>query len=80
MRVQIEFDNNGEILSVAYPISIKLPDGSEAMTGRIPKPGLSIVEVEVEDVQHERDWEGLQKVMKSYRVTGHPHEPRLVRK
>jgi hypothetical protein len=80
MRVQIEFDENGKIRSVAGPVSIKLRDGSNAMSRRIPNPGHSIIEAEVEEVRYERDIEGLSKVMKSYHVTGHPHEPRLVRK
>jgi hypothetical protein len=80
MRIQIEFDENGEIRSVAGPISIKLPDGSHGMVGRSPHPGHTSIEVEVEGVRHERDFEGLRKVMKNYRMTGHPKEPCLARK
>ncbi len=80
MRVQIEFDDNGEIRSVAGPISVKMGDGTEGMVGRSPRSGHSIFEVEVEEVQHEHDFKGLRKVMKSYRVTDHPHKPRLARR
>jgi hypothetical protein len=77
MIVQIEYDDNGEIKSVAGSASIKLPDGSKGMIRRIPRPGHKIAEVEAEDVQHDRDFDGLRRVMESYRVTGHPPKPRL---
>jgi hypothetical protein len=77
MLVQIEFNGKGQIRSIAGPSSIKMPDGTEARLARVPRKGHGIVELEAEEVKHERDFEGLQKVMKNYRVMGHPKEPRL---
>jgi hypothetical protein len=79
MRVQIEFDEKGQIRSIAGASSIEMPDGTEAGLARVPRPGHAIVELEVEDIRHARDFEGVQRVVKNYRVTGHPKEPRLVR-
>jgi len=79
MRVQIEFDEKGEIRSVAGCVSVKMTDGSTAAAGRFPRPGHSIFEADVEGVRHERDFEGLRSVMKHYRVIGHPQAPRLAR-
>jgi|RhiMetdeSRZDD1v2_1073273.scaffolds.fasta_scaffold35575_7 hypothetical protein len=80
MVVQIEFDESGQIRSIAGVTSIKMPDATEARLARVPRQGHTIVELETEDIKHERDFEGLQKVMKNYRITGHPKEPRLVHK
>lgn len=80
MRVQIEFDDNGEIRSVAGAISIKKSDGSEGMAGRIPRTHHSVIELEVQDVRDQRDFDGLQKLLKNYRVIGHPKNPRLERR
>ena len=52
MRVQIEFDEKGEIRSVAGCVSVKMTDGSTAAAGRFPRPGHSIFEADVEGVRH----------------------------
>jgi hypothetical protein len=78
MIVQIECNDRGEIKSVAGPRLISLAHGARAMMGRIPSPGHTIVEIEVAEVQHDRDFDGMQKVKKYYRVTDHPDRPRLV--
>jgi hypothetical protein len=77
MRVQVEFDQSGELRSISGYVVVKMNDGSTGRSGRRARPGHSIVEFEVADVQHERDFDGLRKVMKTYRVTGHPHNPLL---
>jgi hypothetical protein len=73
MRIQVEYDDNGEIKSVAGA-------GPNVSTGRLPSPNHRIAVVHTEEVRHERDFEGLRKVVEGHRVTGHPHEPRLTPK
>jgi hypothetical protein len=78
MRIQIEHDDSGEIKSVAGPVSVRFSDDSEGTCGRTPSEGHWIVEVEAEEVQHELDFDGFRKVIATYRVAGHPHQPLLV--
>lgn len=73
MRIEIEYNNNGEIVSVAG-------SGPTVNTGRLPRPNHRMLAVEAEEVRHERDLVGLRKIVESYRITGHPHQPCLTRK
>jgi hypothetical protein len=34
----------------------------------------------VEEIRHERDFEGLRRVVEEFRMTGHPNRPCLSRK
>jgi len=77
MRMQVEFDEKGEIRSASGCVTVEMRDGSTARSGRHARPGHNIVEFEVAEIQHERDIDGFRKLMKGYRVTGHPHQPRL---
>jgi hypothetical protein len=80
MIVQIEYDANGDIRAVAGAGSLAFPDGTEGKVGRIPGADYNIVDLEAKEIQHDRDFAGLKKVMETYRVTGHPHKPRLTPK
>ncbi len=73
MRIQIEFNDAGEITSVAGA-------GPSVSTGRIARPNHGILVVDTEQVRHEHDFEGLRRIVEEYRVTGHPHQPSLNRK
>jgi hypothetical protein len=78
MRIQVEYDSTGKIRSIAGVGIMEFSDESRGTMGRFPPKGdSSIIEVEMEDVRDERDIDGLKRVVSSYRVTGHPHEPRL---
>jgi len=78
--VQVEYDERGEIRSIAAVVTAEFPDGSKGMSGRIASPGYQMAELDADEVQHARDIAGLKKVKESYRVTGQPHAPRLARK
>lgn len=78
MHLQLEYDENGKIVGIAGASAVEFADGSLGRMGRTPKPGHGLIEHETDDVRDERDIEGMQRVMRSYRVTGHPHSPRLV--
>jgi hypothetical protein len=80
MIVHVEYNEAGQIRSVASAATVEFADGSKGKVGRRPSPGHSILEIVTVDVRHERDLEGLRKVKENYRVTGHPHQPRLVSK
>jgi hypothetical protein len=73
MLVEIEYNEKGEITSVAG-------SGPAVSSGRIARPNHRIVALEVEEIRHERDFEGLRKVVEGYRVTGHPQKACLSRK
>ena len=77
MIIQVEYDDKGDISSVASSASITFPDGSKGTIRRIPASGHEIVEVETELVRNDRDIEGLRKVKQGYRVIGHPQNPTL---
>jgi hypothetical protein len=77
MLIQVEYDDKGDIKSVASPASITFPDGSKGTIRRIPASGHEIAEVETELVRHGRDIDGLRKVKEGYRVVGHPQNPTL---
>jgi hypothetical protein len=77
MRVQVEFNDKGEIQSVSGCVTVKMPDGSTGRSGRRARPGHAIAEFEVAEVQRERDFEGLREVKAKYCVKGHPHHPTL---
>jgi hypothetical protein len=80
MRILVEYDADGTIQSVAYVQLISTPEGAEVSAQRRPKPGHTIIEVETEEVQHERDVQGLKRLVEGYRVTGHPDQPTLTSK
>lgn len=73
MRIQIEYNGAGEIKSVAGA-------GPSVSTGRIARPNHKIAVIDAEEVRHEHDFDGLRRVVETYRVTGHPHQPSLSRK
>lgn len=73
MRIQIEYNDAGEIKSVAGA-------GPSVNTGRIARAHHKIAVIDTEEVRHERDFEGLRRVFESCRVTGHPGRPSLTRK
>jgi hypothetical protein len=77
MIVQIEHDENGDIVSVACAPPFESNDGSSGAIVRAASPGRRITEVEVDFVQHDRDFENLRRVVEDHRVVGHPHEPSL---
>jgi len=77
MIIQVEYDDKGDIKSVASPASITFPDGSKGTIRRIPASGHEIAEVETELVRNDRDIDGLRKVKEDYRVIGHPQNPTL---
>ena len=74
MRIQVEYDENGQIISATGGNPVESPGRS----GRVATAGHDLVEVEAEEIRHERDFDGLRKVVERYRVAGHPHEPHLV--
>jgi len=73
MRIQLEYNDAGEIKSVAGA-------GPSVSTGRIARPHYKIAVFDTEEVRHEHDFDGLRKVVEGHRVIGHPHEARLARK
>jgi hypothetical protein len=77
MIIQVEYDDKGDIKSVAIPASITFPDGSKGAMRRIRASGHEIAEVETELVRNDRDIDGLRKVKDGYRVIGHPQNPTL---
>lgn len=77
MIIQIEYDDKGDIKSVAGPASITLDDGSEGTIARFPAHGYQIAEVETELVRNERDIDGMRQIKEGYHVTGHPRKPTL---
>lgn len=73
MRIQIEYNDAGEIKSLAGA-------GPSVRTGRIARPNHKIAVIDTEEVRHEHDFDGLRRVVETYRITGHPHQPCLTRK
>jgi hypothetical protein len=80
VRLYIEYTDAGEIKSVGAGGSVKFADGSRGIIGRRPGPDHHMLELETEDVKHERDVEGLRRLVETHRVVGHPKNPRLERK
>lgn len=80
MKLQIEYDDKGEIRSIAGPTLVTMPHGARALVGRAATRGHYIAEIEVEDVKHDRDFENMKKAKEHYRVIDHPHRPRLAAK
>lgn len=77
MIIQVEYDENGEIKSIAGRASITLPDGSRGTIARFPSRDHQIAEMDTELVRNERDIDGMRQIKEGYHVTGHPHKPTL---
>ncbi len=73
MRVKIEYEENGRIKSISGA-------GPDVTATRVPRLNHKLVDVEAPDVLHDRDFEGMKKLVENHRVVGHPSEPRLERK
>ena len=73
MRIQVEYDDDGHITAVAGAIMIEHPDGSISRVGRVSKPGHHLIEVDSDEMSHERDFNGLKKLVNDYLIAGHPN-------
>jgi hypothetical protein len=73
MRIQVEYNDAGAIKSVAGA-------GPSVSTGRIARANHKIAVIDIEEVRHEHDFDGLRRIVENYRVTAHPHRASLTRK
>jgi hypothetical protein len=80
VRIQVEYDSDGRITAVAGVVAVEHSDGSVGRASRVPRPGHYVLEVETYEMSHERDADGLRRILDSYGIAGHPHEPKLVKR
>jgi hypothetical protein len=77
MRVQVEYDDDGRIISVSGAASGESA-GPGGQVGRVFNRSHHVIEVEAEEMRHERDFDGLRRFVSGHSVEGHPDAPRLV--
>lgn len=80
MRIQVEYEDNGRITHVGTVGEIKHSDGSVSRCRLMSRPGRHVVEVDSDEVTHERDVDGLRRVVDIYQIVGHPHDPHLTKR
>ena len=80
MRIQVEYDGDGRITAVAGVVAVEHSDGSVGRASRVARPGHYVLEVETDEMSHERDTDGLARILDSYGVAGHPREPKLIKR
>ena len=80
MHLQVEYDDDGHITAVAGAVMIEHPDGSISRLGRVSRPGHHVIEVDSDEMSHERDVNGLIRFVKDFRIVGHPSDPKLIRR
>jgi hypothetical protein len=78
VHIQVEYDDHGHITAVIGGVGIHRRDGEEGRLGRFSRTGHHVIEVDSDEVSHERDFSGLRRLVNGYRVAGHPDAPKLV--
>jgi hypothetical protein len=80
VRIQVEYDGDGRITAVAGVVAIEHSDGSVSRASRVARPSHYVLEVDTDEMSHERDTDGLRRILDSYLIAGHPREPKLIRR